>query len=80
MVSLLGLYFLKYKFIVFSFFTLIDICEINSKNYDWIINNLLLFGIIAILVRIIAWFLFNFIGVDIFHDLVYEAGTNGLEM
>lgn len=60
--------------VLLLFLPLIDLCERDDKNYDWIIKKLLFFGIIAIIVRIIVWFLFNFVGVDVFHNMAYEAG------
>ena len=60
--------------IILLLFPLIYIVESGEKNYNWLVNKIVSWGIIATLIRIIVWYLYNFLGIDIMHYLLYEAG------
>ena len=52
------------------------IAVISSKKYgvQKVIKELFIWGLISLIVRIIVWFLYNYMRLDIMHYLVFEAG------
>lgn len=62
-------------FALFLIYPLLYVFEDDKRTFYKIINSLYFWGIISMIIRILVWYLYNYLGIDFMHYLVYEAGV-----